>query len=198
VVDQQRRISDPRDLRALAHPVRIAIIELLNVHGAMTATELGERLDESPANCSWHLRKLAEHGYVEESAGGRGRRRPWKATSLGYSWSSSGEPEAMLAGRALSRMFLQREVDRLVAAQEHLASDDAEWQEAADVTQSGLWLTAAELRELNQKVQALLLDRLDRHTDPSRRPPGSRLCAVMAWGVPTYGVADPTPEEGAR
>ena len=194
MADRQRRLSDPRELRALAHPVRLGIIELLNVHGALTATELGERLDESPANCSWHLRKLAEHGFVEEGAGVGGRRRPWQVTSMGLTWDSSGEPEAALAGRTLSRLFLEREVDRLSLAQERLADDDPEWQAAADVTQSGLWLTAAELRELNDRLRELLLERLERHEDPTQRPPGSRLCAVMAWGMPTYGVADPTPD----
>ena len=194
MAQEQRRLSDPRELRALAHPVRMGIIELLNVHGALTATELGERLGESPANCSWHLRKLAEHGFVEEGPGGRGRQRPWQVTSMGFSWDNSGEPEAALAGRTLSRLFLQREVDRLALAQERLAGDDPEWEAAADVTQSGLWLTAAELRELNDRLRDLLLERLERHEDPAKRPPGSRLCAVMAWAVPTYDIADPTPE----
>src|SRR4051794_21654441 len=73
-----RRLHDARELMALAHPVRMGIIEHLSVSGPLTATELADRLDESPANCSWHLRKLAEHGFVEEAGGGIGRKRPWR------------------------------------------------------------------------------------------------------------------------
>ena len=64
---EPRRLRDPRALTAVAHPVRMGILELLSVEGAMTATELADRLDESPANCSWHLRKLAEHDFIEEA-----------------------------------------------------------------------------------------------------------------------------------
>ena len=77
---EPRRLRDPRALTAVAHPVRMGIIELLTIEGAMTATELADRLDESPANCSWHLRKLAEHDFIEEAPGGTGRQRPWQMT----------------------------------------------------------------------------------------------------------------------
>ncbi|MEZ5098117.1 MAG: hypothetical protein R2731_19815, partial [Nocardioides sp.] len=70
------------------------------------------------------------------------------------------------------------------------------WREAAQTTQSMAWLTAEELAELNDAIRDLMLATLGRHRDPSLRPPGSRLCALLAWGVPTYGVADPTPTEG--
>ena len=83
----QRRLTDPRELRAVSHPVRLAILEHLTVEGPMTATALGTRIGESPANCSWHLRKLAEHGFVEEAPGGTGRQRPWRAASLGMRWN---------------------------------------------------------------------------------------------------------------
>jgi len=56
------------------------------VSGPLTATELADRLDETPANCSWHLRKLAEHAFVEEAGGGIGRQRPWRVRSIGLAW----------------------------------------------------------------------------------------------------------------
>ena len=66
-----RELTDSRTLRALTHPVRIALIEALLLGGAMTATEVGERISESPTTCSFHLRQLAKYGFVEE-AGGEG------------------------------------------------------------------------------------------------------------------------------
>ena len=188
----QRRLSDPRDLRALAHPVRIALIEQLVLHGAQTASQLADRVDESPANCSWHLRKLAEHGFVEEAGGGRGRERPWQATSTGMSWGDDDEsPETRIAGDALTEMMIERELGRSREARVRLR-DDPEWQSSAFADQTMLWLTADELAEAERVIRELFLNRLERLQDPSKRPPGSRLCSLLAWGYPTYGVAEPT------
>src|ERR1700685_2938669 len=86
---ETRKITDARTLRALAHPVRIAIFEQLAFGGAMTATEVGEQIGESPTTCSFHLRQLAEYGFVEEAGGGTGRSRPWRLTSVGMSFGPS-------------------------------------------------------------------------------------------------------------
>ena len=56
-------------MRALAHPVRLALLEVLADAGQLTATEAGERIGESPANASFHLRQLAKYGFVEEAEG---------------------------------------------------------------------------------------------------------------------------------
>ena len=77
-----RELTDSRTLRALTHPVRIALIEALLLGGAMTATEVGERMGESPTTCSFHLRQLAKYGFVEEAGGGKGR-GPAVAAELG-------------------------------------------------------------------------------------------------------------------
>ncbi|HET8561772.1 MAG TPA: helix-turn-helix domain-containing protein [Marmoricola sp.] len=192
---RQRRLSDPRDLRALAHPVRIALIEQLVLHGAQTASQLADRIDETPANCSWHLRKLAEHGFVEEAGGGRGRERPWQATSIGMSWGDDEESaESRVAGDALTSMMIEREVVRASEARTRLRGDAPEWLAGAFADQTMLWLTADELAEVDRMIQELFAGKLERHEDPSLRPPGSRLCSLLAWGYPTYGLADPTPE----
>ena len=67
-----REITDARTLRALSHPVRLALIEQLTIGGPMTATEVGELIGESPTTCSFHLRQLAKYGFVEEAGGGKG------------------------------------------------------------------------------------------------------------------------------
>jgi predicted ArsR family transcriptional regulator len=196
---QQRRVTDARTLRAMAHPVRIAIVEQLTVNGAMTATEVGDRLDETPANCSWHLRKLAEYGFVEEAAGGTGRQRPWQMTHLGMSWGDEEDGplgvDLQLAGRALTEVMVGREVERLLESQVRAPEEPAEWRKAANTTQSMAWLTAEELDAANNAVREVLMKHFDRHQDPALRPPGSRLCAMLSWGVPTYGLADETPAE---
>ena len=101
-----REITDARTLRALSHPVRLALIEELTIGGALTATELGERIGESPTTCSFHLRQLAKYGFVEEAGGGKGRARPWRMTSIGMSFGETrdNDPEYEIASRALAPM----------------------------------------------------------------------------------------------
>jgi len=183
----QRKLSDPRAMRAVAHPVRLGIMEQLAVHGSMTATELAEHLDESPSNCSWHLRKLAEHGFVEEAEGGTGRRRPWRAVSRGMRWGEGDETAEMArAGEALSQLMIEREVARFADSRARSRQDTPPWREASTSSQSLQWLTAEELGEINLAVRHLIMSKVDRFEHPERRPEGARLCAFLAWGAPAY------------
>jgi DNA-binding IclR family transcriptional regulator len=54
-----------------------------------TATQLAERVGESPANCSWHLRQLARYGFVEEAGGGTGREGPWRPVPGVCTWDAT-------------------------------------------------------------------------------------------------------------
>jgi hypothetical protein len=74
----QRRI-DARSLRALAHPLRMRILEVIGTDGPATATGLAKRLGENTGTISWHLRHLAEHRFIEEDTErGTKRERWWK------------------------------------------------------------------------------------------------------------------------
>ncbi|MGW1926347.1 winged helix-turn-helix domain-containing protein, partial [Streptomyces massasporeus] len=75
------RLTDPRALRAYAHPLRMSLVGLLRSSGPFTATRAAELTGESVASCSYHLRILAKYGLVEEAPGGRGRENPWQATA---------------------------------------------------------------------------------------------------------------------
>jgi len=111
-----RQLRDPAALRALAHPVRLKILEALTVHGAATATELADRVDESPANCSWHLRQLSRYGFIEETGEGAGRQRPWRIVPGGNTWADPDEPddrELARAGDATTEVMLDREYEAL-------------------------------------------------------------------------------------
>src|SRR5580693_1042753 len=105
-----RRVTDARTLRALAHPVRIALIEALILGGAMTATQVGERIGESPTTCSFHLRQLAKYGFVEEAGGGRGRARPWRMRHIGMTVPGPGKLDAtaQIAAHAVARLARER------------------------------------------------------------------------------------------
>src|SRR5688572_17825672 len=86
-----RDITDPRVLRAMAHPVRVKLLNSLVLHGAATATELADRVGDTPANCSWHLRQLAKFGFIEEADDlpYKGRNRPWRWVPTVNRWADS-------------------------------------------------------------------------------------------------------------
>jgi predicted ArsR family transcriptional regulator len=78
-------------MRAVAHPVRIALLDALTLHQPLTATEAGELIGETSTTCSFHLRMLAKYGFVEEAGQAPGRRRPWRLTHFGF---TTGGPDA--------------------------------------------------------------------------------------------------------
>jgi DNA-binding transcriptional ArsR family regulator len=196
----QRELRDPRALRAFAHPVRLQIMEELAKAGQATATELAERIDESAANCSWHLRQLAQYGFIEEAGGGSGRQRPWKITVQSNRWGrpEKGQIELARAGDAATEVIVDREVAayRAWLAARHAAPDN--WRDASFLDQSWDWMTAEELAAFKEDFFALVERHILRHAieraDPARRPPGSRMIRLVAWAIPgdlDVEIADP-------
>jgi DNA-binding transcriptional ArsR family regulator len=182
-----RRVTDVATMRALSHPVRIALLEELWMGGALTATELGERIGETPTTCSFHLRQLAKYGWVEEAGGGKGRARPWRMTTVGFETPSSPDnPEAAIANTALVSMFRERQIDRYRAWVQTRSAAPREWREASTDSQFGYYLTAGELKQLGKELNGLLTRWFseERITDPAQRPPGSVPVEVLALAHP--------------
>ena len=189
----RRRVTDAAALKALSHPVRLALLELLVTEGARTASQAGAALGESPANCSWHLRKLAAHGFVREVPGVRGRSRPWRAVTEGLTWGEpDGDPETTAAGDALTDMLLEREVQRLRASRAAAATEPVEWREATSFHQTGTWMTAEEAQKLSATLQELFGTYTDRIQDPESRPEGARLVSLVGWLVPSGPIRPET------
>lgn len=184
----RRTLSDPRDLRALSHPVRLALLEAL-MAGPLTATQAGEMIGESPTTCSFHLRQLARYGFVEETGGGRGRARPWRLTHTG--WSAPAQPGNVEFARAVQELDHVL-LDRLFARMRHFADTTStyppEWQAAAIGSTSILHLTAAETAELlaaYQKVTDEYRARwADRTEHPDRRPEGTLPVEIITGAYP--------------
>jgi hypothetical protein len=156
----------------------------------MTASQAAARLAESPSNCSWHLRKLAQHGFVREARGGTGRNRPWQAVSEGLEWGSAEDragdrPGSRIAADALTDVLVDQEVQRLRAARASRDTEPPDWREAAGLVQSQVWLTAEEASTLRTELSELLLRHADRSGHPERRPDGARLVSLVGWLVPS-------------
>lgn len=174
-----------RALRALAHPVRIALLEALGLHGPMTATRAGELIGESPTTCSFHLRQLAKYAFVEEAGGGKGRERPWRATSTGMTLPTSGDAETELATAALTRLLRERHLARYREWLETRNLYPKSWQSAASESELLFYMTADELRALSDEMISWLLPRFhERLADPSTRPPGAVAVEMLILSYP--------------
>ena len=71
----------------LAHPLRSRLLRALRVDGPATATALAATLGTNTGATSYHLRKLASVGLVDETGEGRGRERWWRAATEMHGWS---------------------------------------------------------------------------------------------------------------
>jgi len=174
---RELNLTDPKAIRALAHPVRWALLEALGQAGTLTATQASEMLGESPANCAFHLRTLAKYGFVEEAGGGRGRERPWRRSYERMSWRMrTDDPQASQAVEALEQVWL----DRALARARHGLTAMASWpkglEDSLGSSTTRLYVTPAEADELYTEISKVF-DRLagagnrfgDRR-DPKLRP----------------------------
>lgn len=181
-----RELVDPRQLRALSHPLRMQIIELLGrSDDPLTATQLGDRIGESSASMSYHLRQLARYGFVEEAPeAGTGRERPWRKTSRGMSWSSTRAdvPGYDTAARELLHLTMDRYVRRIEAWLRHEPMLPREWRTAAGTSDDRVFVTPDELGELQRRLMELL--RPYERTDPADRPADARPVSMMLFAIP--------------
>jgi DNA-binding transcriptional ArsR family regulator len=181
-------LTDPKALRALAHPIRLALVGRLRTHGQLTATQAGELLGESSASCSFHLRQLAKYGLVEEAGGGQGRERPWRATAMFTAWPDVNEdPKVADAVGLLSTVIADHWMSSLRCWIEASPDEPEEWQQAAQFGDTALYLTAAELTDLGQRVRELVDVYVDRLVKPELRPPDARLVTFLRIAHPQVG-----------
>jgi DNA-binding transcriptional ArsR family regulator len=148
--EERREIADVRALSALAHPVRVALLNHLMAFGPRTASQCAEAVGASPSACSYHLRQLARWGFVEPApAVADGRERPWQPAATGFSFAYDRENPA---GRAVQERLLdlQLEQDGALARRYLRRVDtlDPQWRAAAEFGRFSLLLTPAELAEL--------------------------------------------------
>jgi DNA-binding transcriptional ArsR family regulator len=173
--ERPRQLTDPKAMRAMAHPVRLALMQALNDAGTLTATEAAERVGESPSNCSFHLRQLAKYGFVEEAPGGKGRERPWRAIDVGFGMTDvHDDPETALAANTLARVLSDRWLERARVGFERRGSLPEDWRRATGFDEMTLYVTPDEMRAINDEVLELLGRYRDRIADPAKRPEGSR------------------------
>jgi len=160
-------------LRALAHPLRWKLLDLLESGGPATATECARASGESVASCAYHLGILGKYGYLER-APAVGRERPWRLAERRQDLSATGGAQERRAAAAATDAFLAHELERIASWTRRRADEPAPWREATGLGGSTVWATAEELAALREELLARLTRFAPRDADPGARPPGAR------------------------
>ncbi|WP_233601145.1 MULTISPECIES: helix-turn-helix transcriptional regulator [Micromonospora] len=177
-------LTEPKAMRALSHPVRLAVLARLQRYGPATATELAEHVGATPSVTSWHLRHLAGFGLVQDSGtGGDARKRYWRASAKGFRFRFPDDEEGQAASQVLSRAMFTQYADlprRWMAEVEPQLAP--EWRREAGVSNTNVPLTAVELAAVNAAIEQVLAPYVTR--DPADRPAGARHVRFMRYVMP--------------
>ena len=184
-------LTDPRAMRALTHPLRLALIELLWREGTINATQAASQLGESQASCSFHLRQLAKFGFVQDVEDVSGRARPWRLSPHGMRVANvQDDPPAAIAWAALERLLRDRQTERYRAWLEGRSAYPREWRDAAYHSHHVAWLTPAELHTVADRMTELLTSLFpERREDPSKRPADALPVELLSIGHPLPAAA---------
>jgi len=175
---------DPRNLRGLAHPLRLRLLGLLREEGAATASKLAARTGESSGATSYHLRQLAEFGFIEEDRSrGTARERWWRAAR-----PSSYFDEAALSAEPIVGAEFLRAVATAQAERTHRwikASPEAPeaWRGAGTLSDWALDLDAGQARALATEIEELIA-RYPRFDPEAPRLEGRDFVAVQVQILP--------------
>jgi DNA-binding transcriptional ArsR family regulator len=180
-------LTDPKAMRALAHPVRLAILELLRRNGPSTATELAPAVGATPSVTSWHLRHLASFGLVRDSEPSADRRyRRWETVGRGFRFEvpeDLEDVERRSAARLLAeQMFLRSaQMPARWLAQTEPRLEPA-WLRAAGVADTQVVVGTEELHAILAAIENVLAPYVTR--DAASRPADSRRVRLLRYALP--------------
>jgi hypothetical protein len=157
VAEARRHITEPEALDALAHPVRLDIMNFLMNSGPATASACARAVGDTPSNSSYHLRTLAKAGLVGEVVSADGRERPWQALVTGFDTGPADAAAPLPPAAARAMAVSVRRDQRLTT--DYLARRDTvapEWRAADAHASYTLRLTPDELVALGTRLDALI------------------------------------------
>ncbi|OLT28339.1 ArsR family transcriptional regulator [Nocardiopsis sp. CNR-923] len=180
-------VLDAHSLRGLAHPLRLRILTLLQVHGPATGKAVSEHFGIASASASYHLRQLHAHGFIEEAPElGTPRERWWRAPHTGFRLPEHLDTEAPELSTAVRLALAARWSEDLGAAVHLWSSQPEGWREAQVMGERRTQLTVDELTALREDIREVL-DRYAR--EPGERAdaeaPGSRVVRVHFAAFPS-------------
>lgn len=163
------RVLDTGALRALGHPMRVKIYDILSQYGPQTASSLAAQLGESSGATSYHLRALAKHELIQECTGrGTGRERWWERPKGGISITNQ-EALKTPAGRSATQIvmneFFRNRQDQLMQFINSGLSDQGAWEQGTLISTASTRLTPQQSKELSLKIMALIDDAVETYRD---------------------------------
>ncbi|WP_295822756.1 helix-turn-helix domain-containing protein [uncultured Microbacterium sp.] len=168
---RNERVLDAGALRALAHPLRVRLYDILSQYGPQTASSLAELTGESTGATSYHLRALAHHDLIREVAGRGTARERWWERPAGMVTLSNPDMENTPSGRAVLEAVhsetLTLRHQQLMQFATHGWDETEEWRDAALIATASARLTATQTRELVQRIQAVIDETVARYRDQS-------------------------------
>ncbi len=182
-----RVLSDVDALKALAHPLRQQLLTWLQRHGPATSADLAAEFGVDRGATSYHLRQLAQFGFIEEDTDrSSGRRKYWRAIPQDIRLPRRpANPEVAAAAEEIGQRWMER-ADRDLTA--YLSDREAFGEFAAAMHSfGGTVLNAEELAEFGEEYIAFLSRW---HREPGQASPGSRHISVVFHAFPTPDSRD--------
>ena len=198
--ERHDRVLDLTSLKALAHPLRVQILDELSTYGPATASGLAAKLGESSGATSYHLRQLEKNGFVaEDTERGVGRERWWRRVPGGISVDITGYPADSAYSQASEVVLQEWQRRRDLLLHDFLSRGDRmltrEWLESSVVSTANLKLTIDQMRELVSEQMAVV----DRYAELYRDQdiPGSRPVQMHLNVFPVVdGIEAPPASDG--
>ncbi|WP_223586283.1 transcriptional regulator [Microbacterium sp. OVT16B] len=166
------RSLDPGALKALAHPLRVRIFDLLSERGPQTASSLAALVGETSGSMSYHLRALAAHDLIQEVEGrGTARERWWERPKGRI--DLPGPDDSMTPSNRASAQIVTAEFFRLrhEALMAYLNRNESaipeEWRDVGIIMTTYLDLTAAQMEEVKAELSAVVDQVVDRYRGQS-------------------------------
>lgn len=187
--DVSRIVPDPTALKALAHPVRLRMLGMLRVDGPATATQLAARLGLNSGATSYHLRQLAQYGFIEDAPGPSRRDRWWRAShELTSVLETEAEGAELDAGVAFSQAALSLQVGQMQRAVEEYAELPAPWRKASTTSDVIIPLTAEQAEALTKRLTDIMLEAMqDAPPLGEPMPSGTAPFMIMLHAFPYPG-----------
>lgn len=191
---EQDLILDGPALRALSHPVRVQILDLLRQHGPSTASRLAGQLGLNSGATSYHLRQLASADLVAEDAAlGNNRDRWWRAAVRSTYFDPAAVQADPEAAMAYLNVIARSYAERLVEFGYRLPDLPGNWSGSATMSDCRLLLTAPEAAQMISEISTVIAQyrRADDAGDGTACPAGAKEVHVQVHVMPQ--LTEPAP-----
>lgn len=183
-MEETENSFNPQRVKALAHPIRLALLEYLSSVDQGTATQCAEAINESVASCSFHLRTLAKHGFVEQAESPDAKSKPWRLSETRQTRFSYDTPDEIAQFSTLGFAVLEQFSERMREFWSAAPQLPEEAINRALFSNISLWITQEEHEELLKEIEKVLFRLRERNTHPELRPEGAKHSTYFLAATP--------------